>query len=67
VDVEALRAVSSATHGQYLSEGIDLAPARSPGGRREISLFPYLLGAALGLFLLDLALRVAKGRSNATS
>ncbi len=67
VDVEALRAVSKATHGQYLSEGVDLAPVRSPGGRREISLFPYLLGVALALFLLDLGLRVAKGRSHATS
>ena len=62
-NVEALAELAAATHGQLLIGGQGLAPVRAAGGRRDIALFPYLLGAALGLFLVDLGLRLVRQRS----
>ena len=66
-NVEALAELAAATHGQLLIGGQGLAPVRPAGGRRSIALFPYLLGAALGLFVVDLGLRLARQRSRPAS
>jgi hypothetical protein len=66
-NVDALAELAAATHGQLLIGGQGLAPVRPTGGRRSIALFPYLLGAALGLFLVDLGLRLARQRSRPAS
>jgi len=63
VDAAALTEVATATRGQFLIGGQGLMPARAAGGRRDIALFPYLLGVALGLFLVDLGLRLVRQRS----
>jgi hypothetical protein len=63
VDIEPLDELAAATGGQSLADGRGLEPVRAAGGRRDIALFPYLLGAALGLFLVDLGLRLVRQRS----
>jgi len=57
VDRAALARLAEATGGAVLGDGAELRPVRSTRAQRETPLFPALLGAALALFLLDLALR----------
>ncbi len=67
VDTAALADLAETTGGQMLATGEALVPVRAADGEREVALFPHLLGAALALFLLDLSLRVVKGRSPSAS
>ncbi len=62
-DAQVLSQLAAEAHGGVLAGGRELAPVESSGGNREAQLFPAFLGAALALFLADLALRLTKRRS----
>ncbi|MCX6091967.1 MAG: VWA domain-containing protein [Candidatus Bipolaricaulota bacterium] len=62
-DAQVLSQLATEAHGGVLAAGRELAPVESSGGNREAQLFPAFLGAALALFLADLALRLTKRRS----
>ena len=61
-DIDALSELAATTHGKVLVTDQELAPAESTTGKRESHIFPALLGAALALFLVDLARRVRETR-----
>lgn len=58
-DVGTLRALSEATGGVYAPKAADIFALHGDGQRVPWPLWPYLVAAALGLFLLDIAWRRA--------
>jgi hypothetical protein len=53
-DIDTLRELSRVTGGALAPKGPEIFALRGDGGRTPRALWPYLLAAALGLFLLDI-------------